>query len=72
MPVVGAVVAEAAEAVAVGEEVVAATTVVVAAEDTVVEGEDTEEEDVTGGERMRWIAMIRLILHDWSQFGSVL
>ena len=66
------VVAEAVEVVAVGEEMVDATTVAVAVEDTVVEGEDTEEEDVTGGERMRWIAVIRLILHNWSQFGSVL
>jgi len=68
--VVVAVVVEADEAVGAAEVVVAATivdTAVAAVEDTVV-----GEEDATGGERMRSTAMIRLILRNWSQFGSVL
>jgi hypothetical protein len=70
--VVAVVEAEADEAVGVGEVVVDAS-----AEDTVVVAvvavEDTVAgEDATGGEWMRLIAMIRLILRNWSQFGPVL
>ena len=65
--VVVAAAAEADEAVEAVVDVTTGDTVAVAVEDTVV-----GEEDATDGERMRSIAMIRLILRNWSQFGSVL
>jgi len=71
--VVVAVAAEAdevVEVVVVAVGAIAGDTPVVAVEDTVVGEEDTE--DATGGEWMRSIAIIRLILRHWSRFGSVL
>lgn len=69
--VVAAVEVEAEEAVAVGEVVAAVVAASMVEDSAAVGEEDTEEEDATGG-KLRSIAAIRVILHHWYRFGSVL